>query len=268
MLVASVTILTVLLASLLLPRETRRSVRQVQCQEEKQGRWSVKEGSNAAFEFVGFGDRVFVTNAPELNFVASQDFSIEAWIKAYPVASKNARKVAAWLTAHPGAARILPRRFSAWIAARTADNDFGVMPIVDKHHPTSTIEAVGFQLYLDHGRLACQLSAAPSRPLGFQNFVSPSPNLHDGRWHHVVATVERNSAQGGRLYVDGQPVLTFDPTRQAGDLSNEEPLRIGNHANPSLKCYFKGTITGVTIIRRSLATNEIAANHRAGRPSR
>lgn len=253
---------------LLALRGTKRSVRQVQCQEENQGRWSVKEGNNKAFKFSGFGDRVFVPNAPEFNLGASQDFSIEAWIKAYPAASKHARRVTAWVNAHPMVSRFVPKKLAVGIAARAADNDFGVMPIVDKHQPRSTVEAVGVQLYLDHGRVACQLAAPPMRPLGFQNFVSPAPNLPDGRWHHVAVTVERNSAQGSKLYVDGQPVLTFDPTRHAGDLSNPEPLRIGNHANPTLKCFFKGTIDGVTLDHRALSAHEIAASYRGGRPSR
>ena len=217
--VVGVAILGVALTCVLLSlRETKRTVRQVQCQEETKGRWSVKDGKSQLFQFAGFGDRVFVPNAPEFNPGASQNFSIEAWIKAYPAASKSAKRVTAWLNARPKSSRFVPKELAAWIADRAADNGFGVMPIVDKHQPRSTIEAVGFQLYLDHGRLACQLAAPPMRPLGFQNFVSPAPNLHDGRWHHVAVTVERNSPTGGRLYLDGQPVLTFDPTKQTGDL--------------------------------------------------
>ncbi len=266
----SVVILGVALtcALLLTLRGTKISVRQVQCQEETKGRWSVKEGHNRTFKFSGFGDRVFAPNAPEFNFGASQDFSIEAWIKAYPAASKSAQRVTGWVNAHPMVSRFVPKKLAVWIAARAADNDFGVMPIVDKHQTRSTVECVGFQFYLDHGRVACQLSAPPMRPLGFQNFVSPAPNLHDGRWHHVAVTVERNSAKGGKLYVDGQSVLTFDPTNQAGDLSNTEPLRIGNHANPSLKCFFEGTIGGVTLDHRALSAHEIAVSYRRGRPSR
>jgi hypothetical protein len=249
-------------------RDTEASVRQVQCEEETEGRWLVKDGKNKAFKFAGFGDRVFVPNEPAFNFDASQDFSVEAWIKAYPASSKSAQRVTTWLNSRPMVSRFVPKRLAAWMAARAADNDFGVMPIVDKHQTRSTIEAVGFQMYLDHGRLACQLAAPPMRPLGFQNFVSPGPNLHDGRWHHVALTVERDSATGGMLHVDGQLVFTFDPTKQTGDLSNTEPLRIGNHANPSLRCFFKGTIAGVTLDHRSISAGEIAASYRAGRPSR
>jgi len=68
--------------------------------------------------------------------------------------------------------------------------------------------------------------------------------------------------------VDGKQVLMLDPTAQAGDLSNSDPLRIGNHSNPNLRCFFKGTISGVTLHREVLGTDEIASHYRAGRPKR
>jgi hypothetical protein len=104
--------------------------------------------------------------------------------------------------------------------------------------------------------------------LAFQNFVSSGPNLLDGHWHYVAMSIERTSATGGRLYVDGHRVLTFDPTRQAGDLSNLQPVRIGNHANPTLKCHFRGVIDDVALYRNALSPEEIAAGYRAGHPRR
>jgi hypothetical protein len=155
-----------------------------------------------------------------------------------------------------------------WINNHSIDNDFGVTPIVDKHQTPSSIEAIGFQLYLDYGRLACQLAQQPMRQLAFQNFVSPGPNLLDGRWHYTAMSVERTSPTGGRLYVDGHKVLTFDPTGEAGDLSNLQPLRVGNHADPNLRCIFKGMIDDVGFYRRALSADEIAVAHRAGHPRR
>jgi hypothetical protein len=139
------------------------------------------------------------------------------------------------------------------------------MPIVDKHHTASTIESVGFQFYLDHGKLACQLSQSPMRPLGFQNFISSAPPLQDGHWHHVAMTVKRDLAAGGKLYVDGHQVFVFDPTAQAGDLSNTEPLRIGNHSNAGLRCFFKGAISSVAVHRGEMTAEEVGASYRAGR---
>jgi hypothetical protein len=262
----AVGILAVVLAWALLPlRGAHGPMRQVQWQQNGKGRCSVQEGRNKAFSFDGFGDRVFVPDAPEFHFGADEDFSVAAWIKAYPAPSRFAQRLGAWITAHPAAARLVPRRLDAWIRIHSLDNDFGVMPIVDKHQTPDIVSAVGFLFYLDSGRLGCMLSdslAAEHRAI----FVSTGPNLLDGHWHHIALTLERTSVTGGKLYVDGQQVFVFDPTGQAGDLSNSEPLRIGNHANPNLKCFFKGTIAGVTFDRRALTADEIAASHRAGRP--
>ncbi len=239
-------------------------VRQASWKEDARG-YSISQGSERTFQFRVHGDRVVVPDAPVFHFDTNQDFSVEAWIKANPPFSRTARQLSTWFAAHPKVARFLPKSLAAWIYAHSTDNDFGVTPVVDKHHTPSTIESVGFQMYLDYGRLACQLSEAPLRSVGFQNFVSPGPNLQDRRWHFLAMSVERTSTNGGKLYVDGRQVLVFDPTKQTGDLSNSEPLRIGNHANPTLRCYFRGRIGDVGLYRRALRAEEIAASYRKGR---
>jgi hypothetical protein len=179
------------------------------------------------FDFDGVDDRLIVSNSAALNFGAGQDFSIETWIRALPSATA-----------------------------------FGVMSIVEKRRATDIIGAIGYSLYLDSGRLSCQLSPAPGDT--HYNFTSPGPNLQDGVFHHVAMSVQRNSANGGRLYVDGQLVHTFDPTIAVGDLSNTEPLRIGNHPDPSLDCFFKGIIDESSIYSRALSATEIQGIYNAG----
>lgn len=246
----------------------RAQIRQAAWQAAGQGSYAIRAGRETVFSFDGLRDRVLVPDAPEFHFGSNQNFSVEAWIRAYPAPSRLAQRLQRLLAAHPSFARFAPRRMAAWVQTRARDNDFGVMPIVDKHQTPSFIEAVGFQFYLDHGRLAIQLACAPMRPLAFANYVSSGPNLQDGRWHHVAASIRRLSATGGKLYVDGREVFTFDPTQQAGDLSNAEPLRIGNHADPSLYCFFKGAIDAVVLYDRAVSAEEIAATFRAGRPER
>jgi hypothetical protein len=68
---------------------------------------------------------------------------------------------------------------------------------------------------------------------------------------------------GGKLYVDGQPVGTFDPTSQSGDLTTTEPLRIGRHASSSLSTFFKGRIDESSIYRRALSDDEVRAIYAA-----
>ncbi len=259
-------ILLAVVALAVLPAlNAKPQIRQAEWHQEGAGPCLIREGSEKIFRFKSRGDKVFVPDAPAFHFETNQDFSVVAWIRTGPSFSRSARQLTMWMAAHPGIARFAPKSVTAWLYSHSADNDFGVTPLVDKHQTPSPVESVGFQLYLDYGRLACQLSEAPMRQVGFQNFISPGPNLQDRHWHHVAVSVVRNSSTGGKLYVDGRQVLVFDPTKQSGDLSNSEPLRIGNHANPSLRCYFRGSIGNVAIYRRALRAEEIAASYRNGR---
>jgi len=65
--------------------------------------------------------------------------------------------------------------------------------------------------------------------VGSVRSISPagSPSVADGQWHHVAVTVDRDVAIGGRLFVDGQAVMTFDPTPASGDANNTADLLIG-----------------------------------------
>ena len=270
MIVAVLAVLVVLASGLALVSFTsgvsNGQLRMAEWREEAPGTYAIGLGGKMIFHFHGRSDRVLVADTPEFHFGTNQDFSVEAWIKAFPPYSPLALRLQGWLQTNPGKASFVPRSIASWIRSHALDNDFGVMPIVDKHQTPSTIESIGFEFYLDHGRLACQLSQAPMRPLAFQNFISAAPTLLDRHWHHVAMTVKRNSGTGGKLYVDGLQVFVFDPTAQAGDLSNSNPLRIGNHSNPNLRCFFKGAISGVALHREAVAADEIAASYRAGRP--
>ena len=95
-------------------------------------------------------------------------------------------------------------------------------------------------------------------------FGPAGPDTRDGQFHHVAVTVQRDSATGGKLYVDGQEVLTFDPTVAAGDLSNTEPLRIGVNANATFFSNFKGAIDEVSLYHRALTAAEVRSIYSAG----
>jgi concanavalin A-like lectin/glucanase superfamily protein/Big-like domain-containing protein len=174
---------------------------------------------------------ILVPDSPALNFGAGQDLSIEAWIRP-----------------------------------EVASTTFGVMDIVDKRYVPppypNLFTALGYELFLVNGQLAFQLSDAPAEAIS--NYGEAGPDMRDGNFHHVAVTVVRNSSTGGRLYVDGQVVLTFDPTGEAGDLSNTEPMRIGNHPDPEFNSFFKGMIDEVSLYNRALSSNEIAAIYNAG----
>ncbi|HEX5218115.1 MAG TPA: LamG-like jellyroll fold domain-containing protein [Verrucomicrobiae bacterium] len=179
-----------------------------------------------AFSFDGVDDRVVVADEPLLNITNNQDFSIEAWIRAFP-----------------------------------SFTDFGVMSIAGKRYSPDLFVAIGYELYLQDGRLACQISPS-GEPMN--GFVAEGPDLQDGKFHHVALTMNRQSSDGGKLYVDGEVVLTFDPTSMTGDLSNPEPLRIGNHPDLSLNCFFNGLIDEVAVYRRALTSTEVQSIYGAG----
>jgi len=187
-----------------------------------------------AFRLNALGDCVRVSPATSLNFgtafVSGGDLSIDAWIFVTPAQSNYTATV---------------------------------LPIVDKRAlPNGPLapDATGYFLFLYNGRLAFQLGDGMS-----SNYISSSlsPDLLTGGWHHVAVTVDRNSATGGNLYVDGVPVLAFDPTSRPMSLANNAPLLIGRHAASS-EPSFIGLIDEVEIFSRPLSPQEVWGIFNAG----
>jgi hypothetical protein len=176
------------------------------------------------FNLDGQSHRIIVPHAPELNFEASQDFSLSAWIMPLPPPPPL-----------------------------TSD----IMSIIDKRYAPDSAHCQGYELHLVGGRLDLRMSDS-SADNGI-DWGPAGPDLRDGQWHYVAATLLRNSPSGGHLYVDGQMVLTFDPTEEAGDLSNPEPLRIGNHCDPNYFTFFHGIIGKIALYNRALSDSEIQA---------
>jgi hypothetical protein len=178
----------------------------------------------AAFQFFGTNGGIAISNVA--NFGPGADFSIEAWIYV------------------------------------ETTNAYPILTIVDKRTFPFFLSGlqygpVGYTLYLSNGRLGLGMGQGPMGANNFSDFVSLGPDLRDGQFHHVAAAVDRNSTAGGKLYVDGQPVLTFDPTSEAGDLSNSEAFWIGRPNNVTNASYFSGLIDELTIYNRALGSNEI-----------
>jgi hypothetical protein len=176
------------------------------------------------FNLDGRNHRIIVPHAPELNFGANQDFSLSAWIMP-----------------------LLP----------PPPLTSGIMSIVDKRYAPDSTHCQGYELHLVGGRLDLRLSDSSAG--NGTDWGPAGPDLRDGQWHHVAATVHRGSSTGGHLYVDGQVVLTFDPTEEAGDLSNTEPLHIGNHCDPNYFTFFHGIIGKIALYNRALSDAEIQA---------
>ena len=145
-----------------------------------------------------------------------------------------------------------------WIKAFPNSNPSNVRSIVEKRNAAENYR--GYTLFLWDGFLAFQLSEIS---VGV-NYFSGGADLRDDVFHHVAVTVDRDSPTGGRLFVDGQVIYTFDPTGVAGDLSNSGLLRIGSHAAPGDPSFFPGVIDEVAIYNRELSPAEIQAIYEAG----
>lgn len=206
----------------------------------------VKGRKGFALSFEGTDGNVSVPDAPEMAMRSGQDFSVTAWIQPMH-----------------------------------AETSFGIMSIVDKRKVGGILTARGFCLNLSDGRLACQIAppvgfhltkatllAPKTWPSLWKNrnalvavapfiFIAPGPDLRDGQFHHVALTMDRHSKTGGKLYVDGRPVMTFDATKSNGDLANSEPLLIGTHPDTTLHAGFTGRIEDVRLYSRALSQAEI-----------
>ena len=141
----------------------------------------------------------------------------------------------------------------AWI--NTVNPTFGRATIVDKRTGSNT-NPVGYHLFIFNGLLGFQLAdGQPSL-----NQVSPGPLVDDGSWHHVAATINRTSTTGGKLYVDGQLIYTFDPTTRPGSIVNAGTLRLGvRYSGAQTFENFQGAIDEVELFSRELSSQEVHA---------
>ena len=191
----------------------------------------------SAFTFNGINSRITVNNSGSLNFgspllSSNSNFSIEMWIKAG--------------------------------ASNTSQAN---VPLFEKR--TTTTTWVGYSLSLNQGRFAFALgtSSIIAGP-GVSSFVSSGPDLRDAMFHHVAVTVNRSATNGGVLYVDGLPVLTFNPTTRIDSLDNTSPLYIGGPATTISNSYFGGLIDEPAIYNRALTAAEILSIRTAGAAGR
>ncbi|TAK93837.1 MAG: tandem-95 repeat protein, partial [Verrucomicrobia bacterium] len=186
-----------------------------------------------AFSFNGISSRITVPNSGSLNFGSTADgrnteFSIEMWIKA-------------------GA----------------SNTTYANVPFFEKWD-----SGIGYSLALNQGRLAFALGTSPASATNVSRFVSAGPDLRDTMFHHVAVSLNRTNASGGSLYVDGQLVLTFDPTPRKGSLTAGTPLYLGAPSITTSNSYFGGLIDEPAIYNRALSAAEILAIRNAGAAGR
>jgi hypothetical protein len=157
----------------------------------------------------------------------------------------------------------------AWV--RSSGNPSGVVTILDKRENVWTVPR-GYHLYIYNGQLGLQMADAsgtgptlwdcnlPPLNSACTNYTaSGGPDVADDEWHHVTATVDRDDPNGGgKLFVDGALVHSFDPTIRALSLDNVAELRIARESSGAP--YWPGEIDEVEVFKRELS--------RAGTPFR
>ncbi|MEM7535318.1 MAG: LamG-like jellyroll fold domain-containing protein [Chloroflexota bacterium] len=155
----------------------------------------------------------------------------------------------------------------AWV--RTTDAS-GVKILVDKRYENTAGDVQGYSFFLNSGRVGFQLANGngtwfcSSDPVASSctNYAS-GVSVADGEWHFVAVTVDRDDPQGGKFYVDGVQVATFNPTIRSGSLDNKYPLRIASRSSFETGL-FRGDIDEVELFKRVLDADEIAAIYQAG----
>ena len=140
----------------------------------------------------------------------------------------------------------------AWIKTSSTKD---VQIIVDKRIVTPTVN--GYALFLYNGKLSLQLGDGT-----YDNYFGIAP-INNGLIHHVAATVDRDSATGINLYVDGILVNTFNPTAHPGSLDNTGAFLIGQHVDtPSYNIV--GLIDELELHNVALSSSDITNIYNSG----
>ncbi|CAM2006295.1 S8 family serine peptidase [Acanthopleuribacter pedis] len=141
---------------------------------------------------------------------------------------------------------------SAWI--RTSREN---QVIVTKRNSS---DSRGYLLMFYNGRLLLQMADHVRGPANFQAPVIPE--LLDDTWRFVAVTVDRDATHGGRMYVDDELVFTFNPTSRRGSLDTGDHFYIGRQ--DGLGAYYQGVMDELTLYKRALSAQEVAAEFYAG----
>ncbi|NEP61700.1 MAG: LamG domain-containing protein [Symploca sp. SIO2G7] len=88
-------------------------------------------------------------------------------------------------------------------------------------------------------------------------------SVADGEWHQVTVTVDRNNTTGGKWYVDGVLVNTFNPTGRQGSLSNSKALRLGRRSDSNSAGFFNGSLDEVKLFDSALSASEVQSIYQA-----
>ena len=147
----------------------------------------------------------------------------------------------------------------AWIRPKAVN---GLRPILTKQYAPADAP-LGYALYLQDGQPTFEMSNENGAIAG----TAPMTMTVDGQWHLLAATIVRGSATGGRLYLDGALIHTFDTTPITGTVDTPADLLIAGQ--PALgrglaARYFNDGIDEVELFHRALSAGEVLSLYTAG----
>jgi hypothetical protein len=139
--------------------------------------------------------------------------------------------------------------FTVCFNIKTTSTSNVVETILDKRVESSGPVITGLHVYTYGGKVAMQLGDGST----YQNYVSTT-SIADGNWHSVIISVTRNSATGGKMYVDGNLQYTFNPTSVQGNITNTTALTIGKRSatTTTATSYFKNSFDDLVILKTAL----------------
>lgn len=126
--------------------------------------------------------------------------------------------------------------------------------VIDKRAGSNSI---GYHVTLYQGKPLLRMHTSA----GYNYWGGPA--INDGKWHYVAIYVDRDKPGGGKIYIDGSCVHTFNPTyHNSKSLDNRQPVWIGKHSDIK-RNYFEGVLDevrffkskprpGVQLIKRGL----------------
>ncbi|MBT9315774.1 Calx-beta domain-containing protein [Leptothoe spongobia] len=133
---------------------------------------------------------------------------------------------------------------SAWI--RVQNNDESGL-ILTKWDNVSSGPGQGYSLLYNNGALSLQIADAKQ----VTSYTSNNDVL-DQLWHQITLTIDRDHANGGILYVDGEQYGRFDPTGVQGSLSNTKNLFFGPAIVSALE------LDEIKLFKSALAADDVA----------
>jgi Concanavalin A-like lectin/glucanases superfamily len=177
--------------------------------------------ADSAYQFDGINGFIEVADNPTLD-VGTADYSVGIWVRYEGNESVDRYNVKAVL--------------------------------VDKRDYSTAIPSTvrGYSLYLYPNQFGTQM--ADDRR--WYNFGANAVLPNDGKWHHLVTTIERKNTSGLKLYMDGTLIGTFNPTFFTNSLDSNTTLKIGQTSYP-MQVFLKGSVDDVRLYKRALSETEV-----------